>query len=59
MLKAARQDKKANLFLDRFIAMESYDDFCAFMGEWCTLTMWQREHVNKDAARAAIARLGK
>ena len=53
------QDKKTNLFLDRFIAMESYDDFCAFMGEWSTLTMWQRLHVNKDQARKNIMQLGR
>ena len=53
------QDRKTNLFLDRFIAMESYDDFCAFMGEWSTLTMWQRLHVNKDAARRNIQQLGR
>ena len=28
LLKAARQDRKANIFLDRFLAIESYDEFC-------------------------------
>ena len=58
LLKAARQDRKANIFLDRFVAMESYEEFCDFMGEWSTLTMWQREHVNKDGARRQISELG-
>jgi hypothetical protein len=58
LLKAARQDRKANLFLDRFVAMQSYEEFCEFMGEWSTLTMWQREHVNKDGARRQISELG-
>ena len=58
LLQAARQDRKANLFLDRFVAMQSYEEFCEFMGEWSTLTMWQRENVNKDGARRQISELG-
>ena len=58
LLQAARQDRKANLFLDRFVAMQSYEEFCEFMGEWSTLTMWQRENVNKDGARRQISQLG-
>jgi hypothetical protein len=58
LLKAARQDGKANIFLDRFVAMGSYEEFCDFMGEWSTLTMWQREHANKDGARRQISELG-
>ena len=33
LLKAARQDRRANIFLDRFLAIESYDEFCFFMGQ--------------------------
>ena len=58
LLQAARQDRKANLFLDRFVAMQSYEEFCEFMGEWSTLTMWQRQNVNKDGARRQISELG-
>ena len=56
---ASRDSTAADAFLTRFAHIEDYDEFCTFMGEWSTLSMYQRMHVNKDNARRDIEKLGR